>query len=358
MATFRYFAAKMISHSEESLSSNSITPHQAQIMFVVGCVANSLSIMGSLFNIGTTMFLKTSHRSVERMVIGISLMDLIYNVVCLISSSVQVSDATICQAETFIMMFGYGGSIAWTCCFAHALYISLRASQVLKLEKYVNYYLLISMVVGAVIGTISVLTEFDHIDPGTQTCRYHQYQAGFDWTDLLVIALPINLAVVFCGVCYLSVIKKLREIGARMHLELLLYPLILIICYFPFMVLGFYSTGGSSPYSLMLVSGTLSDLQGLFNGFAYGLSRKIARGYRNRCCKKRVRASMRAASMPFSCSEPLPDSLGSLLVDETIPNTNDKEPKRTESEPVGPKLSTVLKLTTEPQEIVAEKASQ
>ena len=87
------------------------------------------------------------------------------------------------------------------------------------------------------IATTAIITEFDKIDPETQTCRYNKDFPGFDWAGLLVLALPTNLAVLFCCVCYLSVIRKLKEFGERAHLELLLYPLILIICYFPFIFL-------------------------------------------------------------------------------------------------------------------------
>ena len=40
-----------------------------------------------------------------------------------------------CQIETFLVIFGYAGSISWACCFAHALFVSIRRSQIEKIGK-------------------------------------------------------------------------------------------------------------------------------------------------------------------------------------------------------------------------------
>ena len=68
------------------LKDMSITPEEMQIVLLMSTIANSLSILGSVFNIATSLYLRNSHQAVEKMVLGISLMDIIYNAFSLLFS--------------------------------------------------------------------------------------------------------------------------------------------------------------------------------------------------------------------------------------------------------------------------------
>ena len=83
----------------------------------------------------------------------------------------------------------------------------------------------------------------------------------------------------------------MRHNGMRVHLELLLYPIILILCEALWLV---YLIGDLIDYNFPKLFGLVAILlllsRGFWNSLAYGLSRKVRKLFVN-CCKPKSRSN-------------------------------------------------------------------
>ena len=112
----------------------------------------------------------------------------------------------------------------------------------------------------------------------------------FDFFSLISVIIVIP-SIFYCTACYIIAFKRLRQGQGKDHLELLLYPLILIICEFGILLLAFESIFKMKDQTSILVDdiGVLCFLsRGIWNSLAYGLSSKIRSGF-NTLCKQRGR---------------------------------------------------------------------
>lgn len=270
-----------------------------EVILIANLTANSLSLLGCFFNLITTVWLDHSQKDIARMIIGLSVLDIINNTMSMIVVLVTYAANTFCQILTFLEYFGYGGSLVLTCCFAHALYVGTQGVRTQFLREYFRIYGIMAISAGIALATLTVATEYDQVDPANGFCWHYIHHEGFDWKDFCVSTLPLSFSIGFCAFCYLSVIKQLRNAIGRTFLELLLYPLILIVCYLPWVSWTVYASIAQTdkiPFAWLFIATIGSNSQGLFNAFAYGLSRRIVVGYREKCCNRRSREVFTASS--------------------------------------------------------------
>lgn len=248
----------------------------------VGCQAiDLLSASGSLFNIIATIGFKIHKSDAGKMVIGISLMDIISSIAdCL--GYFTGSTTTAAFWSQYFTEVGRLGSIFWCCCFAHSLYSTVRAGELEVVRKYMKTYLLISMFVPFLFGIAFYLLRL-----GSEDNAF----TSLGMMDLYLTTLPIMLAIVYCLGCYIGVVRNLRRFEGDMYAELLLFPIILIICNCPLSIFEIYMicTGNLNvePVWLVVTTIMLSNAQGLINSIAYGSQAKIKNELSARCCKKR-----------------------------------------------------------------------
>ena len=245
----------------------------------VVCV--TLSSIGCIFNIITTICFNKSDPIMGKMVIYLSLADLVSSIPVIPGLEAAMSSNIICQSITFLLNAGYGSSLCMTCCFAHALYVIIR-SDAQNLVNYLRFYQITTVGVGSIIGTLAIFTGMNEIR-GDQ-CRSSQPGPGTDWSLLVVIAIPTFVSVICCGIIYILFIRQIRELGARTNIGLMLYPAILVVCYVPYLIAEYLP---NSPAWLIFMSTMLGNSQGLLNSLAYGLSKDILTAYRNKFCRKR-----------------------------------------------------------------------
>mgnify|MGYP000844083894 CR=1 FL=1 len=273
----------------QPVSSLNDTERQMEAVALASEIANWLSIVGCIFNIATSLFLKTSSNvHIRQMVIVLGAVDILFSGGSLLMCYKMTSEF-LCQFEAFITNFGFASSLALTCCFAHTLNNFLR-QQIIgeRLHQDIKKYYIITGIFGFVIAALTVILGFYEIDPETSFCWHSVELDVFDWKDLILCTVPIVAATGYCISSYLSVIQQLRSYGFRAYLELLFYPIVLVICFFPGITLSFYlyiSGSEHGPFVWWLLANVLLSCQGLFNAFVYGLSRKIIVALQTACCK-------------------------------------------------------------------------
>ena len=228
----------------------------------------TLSILGCLFNIIVTLLLKLHHNVLGRMMICLSANDALF---------------TLCFAYThvtppsmFINGFTlsvYAGSISWITCFAHALHHSVKHGEDYLNNAVLKKYIISSITVPVIVGSFIAI----HI------------QAKLGNTFLILplfstTVLPMA-SMIYCGFCYVFVLKVFRRYEIKTHSELLFYPILLIICELPFVIaqLHVLFTNDLSPKSYDEVVGLVLVSRGFCNSLAYGLSSKLKQGFKTLC---------------------------------------------------------------------------
>lgn len=272
------------------LSAN-IDPHQAYLINIANAISSSLSILGSLFNLVTTIILRKEWTTIGKMIVALSLADILGAAMTIFLFIQNPSNLT-CQTISFFSTFGNISSFLWTCFFAHAMYVSMNHIEVRSLSKYWWRYVAISFILSAGLGITAVYTSFYTVgvDPAPEYCYHRSLDERFDWGNLIIIILPMGLSALYCSFCYISVVGQIRKTGSNLFSEVVFFPLILIICNLPICIVGFLTEMKGSwaiSFSFVMVANILWNIQGLFNAFAYGLSQKIIYGYKELCCMRK-----------------------------------------------------------------------
>lgn len=310
------FLTEFVSKSDSTL----LTPQELTDAIIGRVVANGISIVGLIFNLITNYYVRTSTTILKKMIVSLCLMDLLFNVVTTLSIF-KMQYPILCGFLGFFVFYGYGGSIAWTCCFAHCLYstIGQKQSEVDSNEDQWTRYKYVGFISPLVISVAATAAQYYTVN--SEYCWHNSNIGDIDWLDMFLSIIPTILAVTYCFYCYASVIGKLRQMGMRIYVELLFYPLILIICFFPWNIYSIYAivVKESPPYKLYLISNIMLSLQGFLNALVYGLSRTMIKGYKKFCCKKKKKQTEPSLLRPDSKGLFMASELGpSILEDLSI----------------------------------------
>ena len=210
------------------------------------------------------------------MVLVLSVFDIILSMGNFIGGVFEIGDTT---ATLIIFLFGWNGAIIWPCCIAHCLLLTLKRLDETIPDQFFLRYLIISIISPALWTAIGLALSLIQV----------KSNPTFDLNIISYLTPPL-LGSLFCFICYFLVVRQLRRFRAGNFFEMLLYPLILILCNLPYsliflrvLILEQYDR----PWWVQLFE-VLFNLQGLLNAFAYGLSKRIRTGYKEKCnCKKR-----------------------------------------------------------------------
>lgn len=262
------------------------------ILFQAAAITNILSAFGCVFNVSVTVFLGKTRNSLGKMVVVLAILDFVHHFPLIFSSMGAHSNAY-CQVVSWITYFGYASAIIFTSCFAHYLHQSVSTASTSCLEKYYTKYLSLTISSGLVVGTLSVILNHRIYDPRREMCVFSRDQPGTTGlSDIIIFLIPGIISIVSCLIYYIRTIILLRYVTERRHFELLVYPLILVVCLSPIMIgttllaLGLVK---NAMFGYRLVCAIAFGSQGLLNSLAYGLSKTITSSIRNCCCYKAKR---------------------------------------------------------------------
>ena len=258
-------------------SSSELTTTEATNMIskftIILLVLGTLSALGCIFNIIITFLLKLHRNVLGKMILFLAVNDILFTT-SLVGPSLGFESLIL--VFNIIFGFSWAGSVAWVCCFAHALYASVNFGEDYLNSSLMKKYLIRSLTISILSGILLAIF----------VAPKHEFDAPtVVFAFLGVLALGSTL---YCGFCYVSVLKKLRKYGMKVHLELLLYPLILIVCDFPTVLLQFYFIFISKNFSTASFEISVVCLmsRGIWNSLAYGLSSKIRDGFKSLCRRK------------------------------------------------------------------------
>ena len=250
-------------------------------------IVSILSVLGCIFNIVTTIIFKISKTGLGKMVIALSIMDLIFSSSFLFLELI-VENELICQVGSFLWVFGFVGSLSWSCCFAHCLYRTVKSGDSQTQSEFIGWYRTVSIIFSSIIAITAVCMKFWVLEVEAQRCVFATAASHFDLPCLIIFLIPALLSSIFCCVGYMGVVKELYRDRSELYLELLIYPLILIICDIPteFHCLYIKITGERPADASTYICQILLRSQGFLNALAFGLSKRIVQQYRELCRRK------------------------------------------------------------------------
>ena len=254
-----------INTTSKSSQEESLSPEMKVIYYVLII----LSALGCIFNLIATFLLKLHGNVLGKMTIFLSINDLIFIIALILGIFGKREDIPFLVVFSSLTMWAsWTGSIFWVCCFGHALYTSVKSGEQCLTNSLFSKYVCSSFIV----SVVSMVTEYLSV-----------YELIL---SLSIFAGTITTSIVYCSACYITVFKILRQNQEKVPLELLLYPLILIICEIAILLYAIMSTFIVEHDKSMLVTniGVLIFLsRGIWNSLAYGLSSKIRSGFKALC---------------------------------------------------------------------------
>lgn len=264
---------------------------ERKLVYSIVAGMNVVSLLGSLFSIGASYLLSDTKNSFDKMIFGLASMDLIYNAISLFQATSKQGEF-FCSCSSFAMIFGWIGSLFWTCCFAHFIYKLLKNTENELPSPPIKNYTTISILIGFIFGVLAVITNFDQIDKETQFCAHQTSErtGPAAYSDLVILVIPTISSVMYCITSYVLIIRKIKKMAGTIHIELLAYPLILIICYFPYLLLGVYilfNKDYTVGFWSLLCTDILFNSQGLLNAFTYGYSQRVRNTIKGKCCRRK-----------------------------------------------------------------------
>lgn len=254
-------------------------------------LTGALTILGCLSNMVICFLTGDSQKPLGKMVFGLSIMDLVFNSFA-IFLQIKLTFEVFCQSFIAVANFGLVGSMCLTCCFGHALYHAIETKRMEVQEAPVKRYFIVSIACGIIFASLRIIGRTNQIDERGICVINHQMPL---WALVNYWIIPQSVSSLYCLLCYLLIIFKLKELGARYYIELLFYPFVLIVCYLPFSCIHTYSqiSGKSASFGWNMLTRILFGCQGIFNALIYGLSRRIVNELKNRyCSKKRTSSSI------------------------------------------------------------------
>lgn len=252
---------------------HSYTQEEEELLGTINSVIIAISVAGCFFNAITSLYLQNTHVTLTKMVLALCMMDLLNDSLTFILLRVKVSEG-FCWASNIMLWFSWGGALAWTCCFAYSLYITAKDISVHNVSKCLPKFAGASIVISLIMASIAFGFRFNDLD--------HESYCTFEFNEkaLKTVAVVSVLSIIYCLYCYLTVIKLFKRKLNALHLELLVYPGILVLCLVPLVLETLYLIMENDwpPFYFHLIQSIAFNLQGLLNAFAYGLSRRIKDG--------------------------------------------------------------------------------
>ena len=258
-----------------------------------------LSGIGIIYIILTLFLLKLLSNPWSRMVLFISLCDVIITGGIVILYSIEQPNETICDSFIWATHYAVLASFSWGACFAHAFMTVVKTEDETRVSGNLKYYIAISHIIPIPLTILSIKTDFVRYNPEKNFC-YHEFRYGeidvsFFWTEIVPYAIALGFAIYYT--C--SALKKLYAVThgiSRWRLmSVLQFPLIMVICWFGQQLNIFLAQFNVHlPYAqnIGVAFQTMCFLQGFLNAIAYGVTYTVYSGYKKlfkKHCKRKRR---------------------------------------------------------------------
>lgn len=261
----------------------SLSPEQVLFDKIAESIANVLSALGCILNIIMIIKLRLYRLAIGRMALQFFIVNFLYDASCLIGM-IKLSSELFCEIQSFLQFIGLGASLAWACCFGHALLVMIQCHDIKAVSQKVTIYSRFAIITGLLLAIISLLTHYSSLDPVTKTCWHQIPEHGLNYGDSLTMILPAMISIIYCFYCHIKAIRRISKSTKRMIWGLLSFPTVLIISYLPYAidVVWCVVTKKEPAFVIIVIVNVLFNSQGLLNALAYGLSRDMLKKFQKK----------------------------------------------------------------------------
>lgn len=236
-----------------------------------------------------------------RIVIWINFSDFTYSIPKIVNAIVHGKGDGYCLGLQFVAGYGLVSSIIANALFGHALLYMLKNQTLAVPERTMKYYVFFCVILPLAEPIASYFTKIAVYSPELGTCVHRVYNGRPDYSFIFQRLVPFGLICTSSMIFYLRVVYIIRsvytEAKKRDLLGFLAYPGIVMICWFPNLILdillSLHYEINNVAMILMVMNG---QLLGFWDSIAYGLSKNVRSYLRGVCCKEKNTIEFEAKS--------------------------------------------------------------
>jgi hypothetical protein len=192
-----------------------------------------------------------------------------------------------CQIQGYLLSYFGLSSILWCAFIAHAISLTIFHQKDISLYEW--KYLFIGFIIPLL--TFLVLIDIKEYQISLGWCWIKQTEKVNEDYYLQIVFrmicyyIPLMIVLVYIFVQHFRVIaqikrsnifkKETRKLGQAMIMKLKLYPLVMVGCLFPVILIRLISLKITPPWYLTLLGGIGIGLNGFFNSIIYGLTQEV-----------------------------------------------------------------------------------
>lgn len=252
--------------------------------------ANIISAVGSLIALIVYIIAKPLHFYSFKLVFILNSFDLVRSATQIFPMFYEDVPDLLCEVSGFVHIFAVFQTNYWSFVIAVTMYQALVLNNI-YIEKYFSFWIVFGLAFPAAMCTTSAfLGLYGNIG---QNCTLKLNSEG-NIFRLIIVYIPGGIITLGSAFIFLKLYKVLSvntsDNFSREKLQakrLFFYPLILLVCIWPQLILRIMQMVQKSSIDLMYVSSILWGLQGFFNALAYTLTKPIKEYLKDSLCRKR-----------------------------------------------------------------------
>ena len=266
-----------------------ISEHNRTIIYFSMLPCSTISFIGC--SVIIMMYLKFTNLQTLpfKLITILSLFDLINAAAFLIPTYNSQNNDLNCQVQASLVTFSSLAGLVWTTFMAVFLYQAIKNINPLKSK---SAYVMLGFVL--VVSVCASIIPFFSVDGGA-------YGKTMGWCWIKNSHMPLRVVLFFGPLLliiplnffiYIQVKRKLDQLFAgdqsnlkftkKIKNKLMLYPIIIIICYLPYSIKAILEFGNVDidEFKFTLISGILRNLHGFLNFLIYGLTTTVQKKFR------------------------------------------------------------------------------
>lgn len=252
-------------------------------------ICAALSAIACLLMLLTACFSGLHKEVFGKMACWILLGDLFFFIPKIIAGFSYEKTLLFCKFMGFSTEIGRTSSFFWAAMFAHAFSLVLKYQDPNIVGEFMGAYNLFANLGGALFAFTSVLTPLVLLDSDKLACVHEVYKGEVDYLYIIFADGPL---IIGCGLTiwwYIVAIFRLRRFLSRDlsrdEISLMLYPLIMLICWLPNLVVNVMTFFDFEPSDELLITlEAVAHMQGLLDALVYGGSKKMLRQIKKGPC--------------------------------------------------------------------------
>lgn len=278
----------------------------------IDTVASILSFTASATFLIVLYLTKSYKHKLHKMVFFLLFADFLHKLSYIITFIHPPTSEVECKIVFAIAFFGRDSSFFWSVLFAYVLLKIVEAQDFSPSTMKMRYFYLIAVYLPLFLSLAMVLSPLVSYNTDNGKCGRYETVGQFDYAYFLISGMPLMfswlLSIFFYLLtgCRLKILFVGTILKTREALFLVLYPIILIVCWGPNLAWSLISMITKPNSAYLVIPKTCLALHGLLNSLVYGLSPKTRQDIKNLCTRGGQKESFQQTQALISMKEENP----------------------------------------------------